>query len=47
MDREHDVICYGVRNAKDLRLEPPVENLTPSLIRFSGWNRNRTRRTGW
>ena len=25
IDGERDVICYGVRNAKAVRLEPPVE----------------------
>ncbi len=27
------VICYGVENARAVRLDPPVENLTPSLNR--------------
>src|SRR4051794_21418926 len=33
LDGENDVICYGVRNANTVRLEPPVENLTPALVR--------------
>ncbi len=33
IDGERDVICYGVRNAKDLRLDPPVENVGPALVR--------------
>ena len=33
IDGERDVICYGVRNAKALRFEPPVETLTPALVR--------------
>jgi hypothetical protein len=32
-DAENTVICYGVRNARAVRLEPPVERLTPSLTR--------------
>jgi hypothetical protein len=32
-DAENTVICYGVRNARTVRLEPPVEKLTPSLTR--------------
>ena len=32
-DAEHNTICYGVENAKTVRLEPPVENLTPALTR--------------
>jgi hypothetical protein len=32
-DAEDTVICYGVRNARSVRLEPPVEKLTPSLTR--------------
>jgi hypothetical protein len=32
-DVENTVICYGVRNARAVRLEPPVEQLTPSLTR--------------
>ena len=30
---EHVVVCYGVQNAKAVRLEPPVETITPSLNR--------------
>jgi hypothetical protein len=33
VDGDRDVICYGVRNARDVRLEPPVENLSPALVR--------------
>lgn len=32
-DDEHNTICYGVENARAVRLEPPVENLTPALTR--------------
>jgi hypothetical protein len=32
-DAENTVVCYGVRNARTVRLEPPVEKLTPSLTR--------------
>ncbi len=32
-DAERNIICYGVRNAKTVRLDPPVENLAPSLSR--------------
>lgn len=32
-DAENTVICYGVRNARSVRLDPPVERLTPSLTR--------------
>ena len=30
---EHAVVCYGVQNAKAVRLEPPVEAIKPSLNR--------------
>ena len=30
---EHLIICYGVRDARAVRLEPPVETLSPSLNR--------------
>lgn len=32
-DVEHDTICYGVENAKAVRLAPPVESLSPALTR--------------
>ena len=32
-DADHNIICYGVLNAKTVRLEPPVENISPSLSR--------------
>jgi len=32
-DADHNTICYGVENAKAVRLEPPVESLTPALAR--------------
>jgi hypothetical protein len=32
-DAERNLICYGVRQAKSVRLEPAVESLTPSLNR--------------
>ena len=28
-----NLVCYGVRNAASVRMEPPVENLTPALNR--------------
>jgi hypothetical protein len=28
-----NLICYGVRNARSVRIEPPVDNLTPALNR--------------
>lgn len=30
---EQVLICYGVENAKDVRLEPPIERITPSFNR--------------
>jgi hypothetical protein len=33
VDGEQDIICYGVHNAKIVRLEPEVERLTPALVR--------------
>ena len=32
-DAEHSTVCYGVENARAVRMEPPVENLTPTLTR--------------
>ena len=32
-DGEENLICYGVRNARSVRLEPPVESLSPSRNR--------------
>jgi hypothetical protein len=32
-DAESTVICYGVRNARAVRIDPPVARLTPSLTR--------------
>src|ERR1041385_2603998 len=32
VDGERNVICYGVQNAKAVRLEPPVEDLRPALV---------------
>ncbi len=29
-DAERNLVCYGVVNAQSVRMEPPVENLTPS-----------------
>ena len=34
IDGETDVICYGVRNAAAVRIEPPVEKLSPALVRW-------------
>ena len=33
VEGERDVICYGVHNAKAVRLEPEVERLSPALVR--------------
>jgi hypothetical protein len=33
VDGERDVICYGVHNAKAVRVEPEVERLSPALVR--------------
>jgi len=30
---DSNLICYGVRNATSVRIEPPVENLAPSMNR--------------
>jgi hypothetical protein len=30
---EHAVVCYGVRNVRSVRLDPPVEELKPALNR--------------
>src|SRR5271157_3504534 len=32
-DDDHNTICYGVENARTVRLDPPVEKLTPVLVR--------------
>jgi hypothetical protein len=33
VDGERDVICYGVHNARSVRIEPEVEQLSPALVR--------------
>jgi hypothetical protein len=33
VDGDRNLICYGVRNAASVRIEPPVETLAPSLSR--------------
>src|SRR3954452_12582784 len=33
MEGDPNLICYGVLNARSLRIEPPVETLTPALNR--------------
>lgn len=33
VDGDRNLICYGVRNAVSVRIEPPVEALAPSLSR--------------
>ena len=33
IDGERNLICYGVRNARALRLDPPVESVAPALVR--------------
>jgi hypothetical protein len=30
---DRNLVCYGVRNARSVRIEPPVENLSPALNR--------------
>lgn len=30
---EHTILCYGVQNARAVRLDPPVEKLSPTLSR--------------
>jgi hypothetical protein len=30
---DSDLVCYGVRNATSVRIEPPVESLTPAMNR--------------
>uniref|UniRef100_Q01ZA7 Uncharacterized protein n=1 Tax=Solibacter usitatus (strain Ellin6076) TaxID=234267 RepID=Q01ZA7_SOLUE len=32
-DADHDTVCYGVENARSLRLEPPVADVRPALTR--------------
>src|SRR5271169_2865660 len=32
-DGEPNLVCYGVRNARSVRIEPPVEKLAPALNR--------------
>jgi len=33
VEGESDVICYGVENVRALRLDPPVANVSPALVR--------------
>jgi hypothetical protein len=33
IDGRQGIVCYGVQNAKFVRIEPPVENLTPVFSR--------------
>jgi hypothetical protein len=33
MDGDSNLTCYGVRNATSVRIEPPVEKLTPAINR--------------
>lgn len=45
-DAENTLICYGVRNAQSVRLDPPVAKLTPSLTRcFEAEPKENTRYT--
>jgi hypothetical protein len=30
---DQNLVCYGVRNARSVRIEPPVENITPAMNR--------------
>ena len=32
-DIEQNVLCYSVRNAKSVRIDPPVAGLAPSFAR--------------
>ncbi len=32
-DGDREILCYGVQNAKAVRIEPPIEQLTPALTR--------------
>jgi hypothetical protein len=32
-DGENDLVCYGVRNARSVRVRPAVADLTPALVR--------------
>jgi hypothetical protein len=32
-DTDHNTICYGVENAKSVRLEPPIANVWPTVNR--------------
>ena len=32
-DADHDTVCYGVENARSVRLEPPVVDVRPALTR--------------
>jgi len=32
-DGDREILCYGVQNAKSVRMEPPVEELRPALTR--------------
>src|SRR5881394_1434573 len=34
---ERNLVCYGVRNAKSLRLEPRVEELSPAAVVRCFW----------
>jgi hypothetical protein len=33
VEGETDVICYGVENVQSLKLDPPVANVSPALVR--------------
>lgn len=33
VDGEQNLVCYGVRNARSVRIEPPVESLRPAQTR--------------
>lgn len=32
-DGDREIVCYGVQNARSVRMEPPIESLTPALTR--------------
>jgi len=33
VEGETDVVCYGVENVRSLKLDPPVANVSPALVR--------------
>jgi hypothetical protein len=39
---EHALVCYGVENAKAVRLEPPIEQIVPAYIRCFQYSPQKT-----